>query len=176
MKRQVLVKNTLFSIWIFLVVSMVEYLLELFVERLLNPSASLNAIYEIISVWPLFLFLGVFFGLINALFLNILYVLKIDKGPLISNKYCILECCLVYIINISISEILDSVPNEYRFTTGGIIVSSDGSIISSNVVSLKKWFSEEYKLIYTYILLTLFYLLKRCYITIRDRQHQSMKK
>lgn len=176
MNLQSLVKKIFWSILIFLVTSMVICLLESFVMRLLYPSALLNPIYITISAWPFLLFLGMYRGLINAIFLSILYFSKIDRSVLTSKYHCIIECCLVCIIFISISKILDSIPFEYRFTTGGTIVSSDGSIIASNVVSLNKWFSEDFKLLYTYILLTLFYLLKRCYIAIRDRQHQSMKK
>ena len=54
-------------------------------------------------------------------------------------------------------QIIDSLPYEIKYSISNITL-ANGEIISSNSIILKKWFSGEFKLLYTYIILAIGYV------------------
>jgi hypothetical protein len=96
-------------------------------------------------------------GIINTLFLSGLYLFRIDSRPLLYRKYCILECLMYCVTTFIISTIIDSLPYEIKYSISNITL-TNGEIISSNSIIVQKWFSGEFKLLYTYIILAIGYV------------------
>lgn len=84
---------------------------------------------------------AVFVGIPNVIFLLLMHYLKINREILPNIKYLILETIVLNILGETISKLLDLVPSQYKFehTAGN--------------TSLRIYFSPDFEILYTFIVL-----------------------
>ena len=94
-----------------------------------------------IAVWIVSLPLAI----LNALFVWLLYRIKIDRKPLVSVRYCLLECLLVFVVFILCAWGQDYLAN----------------IMWYEPVEVRFWYSEQAVVLITVLIVLAFYLIKK---------------
>lgn len=113
------------------------------------------------SIEALFLFSIQTFiiGCFNTVFLIFLHLTGINNVILLNAKSCIIESILYYVLSVVIGFIIVSIPTESKFYYHDIII--NGNIISKNAYTLKFYYTDEAQIAYIYIILLLFYIVKK---------------
>lgn len=154
--RQDLVKHITYSYLIFCIVQVICFIiLGLFLILIHNEPFSSS---HVIGSFSFIVYTLIFSGLFNTLFLFFLYLLKIDTGIIYDIKRCFVESVFYFALYFILGVIIDSVPDNLKFYYHDIWV--DGNLISKNAYTLKFYFTDEARIIYVYIVLTLYYCLK----------------
>lgn len=115
------------------------------------------------------------FAWINTVFLSILYLTKISRDTFLIRRKVIIECIAFYVIFFLIDMIIDNIPTESKYLYYENIDKS-GNIISRNICRIKIYYSDDFKLLYTYTCLFLFYLCKKLkhYTNIRNKKRKGL--
>lgn len=95
-----------------------------------------------------------YYAPINTLFVTILFVCRINISNFIK---LLIEICLLLSISFIINYLIDMYVGNNRFELTNI-VSEEGRVIAKNVKSIKWQYSVEAQLCYSYILLSMIYL------------------
>ena len=163
--RQDLVKHITFSYLIFCIVQVICFtILGLFLILIHNEPFSSS---YVIGFFSFIVYTLIFSGLFNTLFLFLLYLLKIDAGIIFDIKRCFVESVFYFALYFIFGLIIDSVPANLKFYYHDIWV--DGNLISKNAYTLKFYFTDEARIIFVYIVLTLYY----CFKYIRSKKSFS---
>lgn len=106
----------------------------------------------------------------NLLFIVFLYFTKIDRSLLTTSRWCIVECILYLVVYYVIDFIIISIPQDICYGNFSEVM-PDGSTI--NWYGQKWWCTAEAQLFYTYIALTIIYLIKKVIVINKNRLSES---
>lgn len=106
----------------------------------------------------------------NLLFIIFLYFTKIDRSVLTTSRWCIVECILYLVMYYVIDFIINRIPQDICYGNFSEVM-PDGRTI--NWYGQKWWCTAEAQLIYTYITLTIIYLIKKVFVIKKNRLSKS---
>ena len=112
---------------------------------------------SIASAWHIIITLS-YFAPINALYISVLFICKINTR-INQNTEILIEICLLIVMAILVKSLIYKYVGDSRFEIYDII-SSNGRVIARNVYGIKWQYSDNAQLCYAYILLFLIYIIR----------------